>query len=73
MYYNGFKKDLQNKDIYKVMDRCKSVTLGDRLEQSWNEEVKKKRASLIWTLTKVFGKEYAIYGLIHFFFKTLIA
>ena len=41
LLFKGFKKDLEQHELYEALHSDRSDVLGSKLEAAWNEEVKK--------------------------------
>ncbi|GLV41664.1 uncharacterized protein CBL_06893 [Carabus blaptoides fortunei] len=71
-FVTGFKRDLDEKDMTETLRTHQSAYLGDKLALAWEKELtkvdKKGRSrgspSLKMALTRVFGWEVMLYGLI---------
>lgn len=72
IFRNGFKRTLNENDIYDVVKVCESEKLGNRLENAWSVECKKEKPSFIWTLLKCFGVEYVYIGFHQFTYSLLL-
>ncbi|PSN33294.1 hypothetical protein C0J52_21150, partial [Blattella germanica] len=65
IFSKGYRKDLEESDLYNVLDEHKTEALGDQLEENWKNELmmsrkKNKPPSLQKALIKTFWKKYAI-------------
>lgn len=58
-FKKGYKKELEEEDLYKVVESCESKKCGDNLEIQW-----RKTPSLVKTLINQFGMTYFIVCLI---------
>ncbi|KRT78583.1 ABC transporter ATP-binding protein, partial [Oryctes borbonicus] len=68
-FWNGFKRDLEEKDLYETLNEHKSSYLGDKIELAWRKEEERakrlqKPPSLRRVLIKVFGFEFMFYGIV---------
>ncbi|KAB0798126.1 hypothetical protein PPYR_09119 [Photinus pyralis] len=68
LFYHGFKKDLEVKDLYNVNQCDISEKLGDTMERHWEEEclrAKKtsKKPEFIRVIRNMFIKPYSLYGI----------
>jgi ATP-binding cassette subfamily C (CFTR/MRP) protein 4 len=73
LFKKGFKKDLDEDDLYEVLTSCRSKTLGDLLETQWEVDKKKnKRPSLVRVLWACFGKTYMMYGVMQLIMRTVL-
>lgn len=59
LFKKGFKKELEEDDIYEVVKSCKSKKLGDLSENQWM-----KATSIMRLLLRRFGIQYLIICLI---------
>jgi hypothetical protein len=57
LFWDGFKKELNEDDIYEVRPSYQSQKLGNKLEKHWD---KQKAPSLLLLLWRCFGKLYLI-------------
>ncbi|CAH1780700.1 unnamed protein product [Owenia fusiformis] len=68
----GYKRPLEETDMFNVLPEDDSENLCHRLEVEWNKELEKVKknekesASLSWALIRTFGKQYGLLGLIAF-------
>nr|XP_023022905.1 probable multidrug resistance-associated protein lethal(2)03659 [Leptinotarsa decemlineata] len=76
-FKNGYKNDLQLKDIYKATSRDQCGKLADELEKNWEAELKRasvskknKKPSLKKAIFKTFVKPFSLYG-IYFFIQVI--
>jgi hypothetical protein len=53
-------------DVVVPVKEHESARLGDKLEALWDERVKLGKNPLILVLVKMFGVEFALYGLLYF-------
>lgn len=58
MFRKGFKKDLEDDDIYEVVNDCNSKDLGDAAEERWE-----KTRSAFKLLIYQFGLPYFLISL----------
>ncbi|RZC39500.1 ABC tran domain containing protein [Asbolus verrucosus] len=73
LFKKGFRKDLEEDDLYEVLTSCRSKNLGDQLEKQWEIEKKKfKKPSLIRVLCSCFGKTYLLFGLMQLIMRTIL-
>ncbi|CAH0557528.1 unnamed protein product [Brassicogethes aeneus] len=72
LFGKALKNDLQEKDLYRVLDSCNSKIRGDQVELAWKKissgGQKPTIALLLW---HCFGIRYLIYGLIHVTWKVM--
>ncbi|XP_044266082.1 ATP-binding cassette sub-family C member 4-like [Tribolium madens] len=72
LFKKGFKKELDDDDIYEVLSSCRSKQLGDQLEQQWQLDKKKnKKASMVRVLWACFGKTYMMFGVMQLIMRTI--
>uniref|UniRef100_A0AAR5PJR0 Multidrug resistance-associated protein lethal(2)03659 n=1 Tax=Dendroctonus ponderosae TaxID=77166 RepID=A0AAR5PJR0_DENPD len=71
LFKKAFKKDLEEEDIYEVINSCKSETTSERVAESWRKRVLDNgHCSLFWLLWKNFGKQFALLSLINLIWKS---
>ncbi|KAK4879943.1 hypothetical protein RN001_008089 [Aquatica leii] len=68
----GARRDLNVDDIYKVLDNFQSEKLCKRLEKEWKRELKKKNPSILKAFLRMFGVEFALWGVGIFFFTMIV-
>ncbi|KAL1513293.1 hypothetical protein ABEB36_002717 [Hypothenemus hampei] len=69
----GKKKDIEEKDIYRVIPEFQAQALGDKLESNWRQEKKNnKNASIIKCLVKTFGLTYLLFAIVQLICSTAI-
>ncbi|KAJ8925147.1 hypothetical protein NQ315_001332 [Exocentrus adspersus] len=66
LFRKGFRKELEEDDIYEVIRKCRSKRCGDKTEQQWN-----KSASIYRLLWKRFGKTFILIGIATIVWKEL--
>ncbi|EFA04138.2 ATP-binding cassette sub-family C member 4 [Tribolium castaneum] len=72
LFKKGFKKELEDDDIYEVLSGCRSKELGDQLEEQWHLDKKKnKRPSMVRVLWACFGKTYMLFGAMQLIMRTI--
>lgn len=71
LFFKGFKKDLEEDDLYEVTKQCKSKRWGDKMEHAYKMQGKEK-PSTVRILWSIFGLRYIGLGLINLFW-TLIS
>ncbi|RZC40831.1 ABC membrane domain containing protein [Asbolus verrucosus] len=72
MLRQGFKKDLEEEDIYEVIKSFKSSKLGDKLEKHWSKQKSKSNTfSIFRLLWSCYGKYYLFWGVIQLFMKII--
>lgn len=60
LFRRGFKKDLEDDDIYEVVKECKSKELGDETEIRWA-----RTTSVLKLLLYQFGMQYLMISIIN--------
>jgi hypothetical protein len=71
LFVQGYRKDLEERDLYQVPTTLRSRFLGDQYEKVWSEEQRKKRKpSLVRLLLKCHGLYYFFLGLSQLVLKT---
>ncbi|KAK9696612.1 ABC transporter transmembrane region [Popillia japonica] len=63
-FIKGFKKTLNEEDLFETLHEQRSSYLGDLLEESWEKEKCKPHPSLWRALWKVFGLNFITLGLL---------
>ncbi|GJQ84115.1 hypothetical protein Trydic_g12088 [Trypoxylus dichotomus] len=76
-FWSGFKRDLEEKDLYETLNEHKSSYLGDKIELAWRKEEERakklqKTPSLRRVLIKVFGFEFMFFGIVLAFIELAI-
>lgn len=71
-FKKGLKRDLRESDIYEILNDFRAKTLGDQLENAWEEETTKKSPSLFRVIFRCFGKRYLCYGIIQLLMDTIL-
>lgn len=76
IFFLGWKKELDLDDLYKPLDAHKSDYLGDKLCQSWDDEVENKKVvgknpSLLSAGWKIFGGSLAFTGFCAFMLESI--
>ncbi|RZB40188.1 ABC tran and/or MMR HSR1 domain containing protein, partial [Asbolus verrucosus] len=65
LFVKGFKRDLTEDDLYGPLKTHESKRLGDKLERTWIKEANLHRNPSLWrSLTKVYGVEIGLYGIV---------
>ncbi|KAJ3659607.1 hypothetical protein Zmor_011288 [Zophobas morio] len=59
LFKTGFKRELEEKDLYEVVPQLNTSELGDRAEHEWNQYKEDKNAMFL-VLWKMYGKYYCI-------------
>lgn len=73
IFYKGFRKQLNEDDLYETLHGHESTILGNRLEEAWREEEDDYKNPSLWrALWKVFGNELLGYGIVLFFYEVLM-
>lgn len=65
LFLKGFKKDLEDDDLYDVIKGCKSKRWGDKMEHAYKAHENKEKLSTLRILWSIFGLRYVGLGLIH--------
>jgi hypothetical protein len=60
IFVKGFKRQLNENDIYEVLPSYKSNNLGKKLEHLCEIQQTRKRFSMMFLLWKCFGLEYIL-------------
>ncbi|CAG9858555.1 unnamed protein product [Phyllotreta striolata] len=68
LFRKGFKRDLEEQNVYDVIKPCKSKTCGDKLEKQWSIDSTKSKSiyRLLWNR---FGWRYLFIGFVDLIFK----
>ncbi|RZC33433.1 ABC tran and/or AAA 25 domain containing protein [Asbolus verrucosus] len=67
LLYRGFKKGVSEDDLYDTLEEHQSKSLGDKLEQAWDDEVVAyEKPSIVRALIRTFGLQCLAYGLFMF-------
>ncbi|KAF5303208.1 hypothetical protein FQA39_LY10121 [Lamprigera yunnana] len=61
----GFKKELEENDIYEIMPDFSADKLGNQFEALWIQEQEKSKSKLVSCFFKIFGLRYLVIGIIH--------
>ncbi|XP_066139727.1 probable multidrug resistance-associated protein lethal(2)03659 [Euwallacea fornicatus] len=70
LFKKAFKRDLEEDDIYEVIDACKSELASNRFEKSWRKQVASEgKCSLCALLWQNFGTPFIFLTVIQFAFK----
>lgn len=72
MFRDSFRRELNEENVYEVLENCQSKNLGDRLENEWKKEMENQKPSLFNALLRMFGFEYLIIGINLLISRTLI-
>ncbi|KAH1021181.1 hypothetical protein HUJ04_010728 [Dendroctonus ponderosae] len=65
----SLKKDLEEDDIYEVIETCEAKKNGDEFEKIWRKRRESGKSSLIPVLWKCFGWQYLFLGVINLTWK----
>lgn len=65
LFAKGFKKDLEDDDLFEVIKQCNSKRWGDKMERAYKSEETKTKPSTIRVLWGIFGIRYIGLGLIN--------
>lgn len=72
-FKKGFKRELNEDDMYGPLKTHESKRLGDKLEIAWNYEIANKKDPSLWrAVLKVFSKELVLYGIFNFFIEFIV-
>ncbi|XP_063235987.1 ATP-binding cassette sub-family C member 4-like [Bacillus rossius redtenbacheri] len=74
--WTGHSRDLQQADLFDVLDSDRSSHLGDLLERQWTKELntskmKGKDPSLLKAIVRTFGPQYMFSGLLSLIFSVV--
>ncbi|XP_043465525.1 ATP-binding cassette sub-family C member 4-like [Leptopilina heterotoma] len=77
LFKTGYTKILGTEDLFDPLKEDKSSFLGDRLEKSWNKEVKitnnrKEKISLLKVISRTFVWEYFLLGILQIFNELIL-
>ncbi|KAJ3652232.1 hypothetical protein Zmor_018213 [Zophobas morio] len=62
----GWKKELNEDDLYAPLHEYESKRLGDKLEQLWEEDMHFRKSPNLWRcLIKQFAAEFMFYGILY--------
>ncbi|CAG9860113.1 unnamed protein product [Phyllotreta striolata] len=64
LYKQAYKNDLEDNDLYEVIENCESKKAGDLLEAEWDKEFKKKSPSMTRLMWNRWGWKYVFIGCI---------
>lgn len=56
----GFRKDIEDSDVYEIGKNYRSQLHGGLLEQQWEKEILKSHPSILKPIVKIFGPTYLI-------------
>ncbi|KAJ3659619.1 hypothetical protein Zmor_011298 [Zophobas morio] len=62
LFKKGFKRELEEKDLYEVLPQFNTSELGDHMEREWNQHKRDKNAMFL-VLWKMYGKYYCTLSL----------
>ncbi|XP_056631141.1 ATP-binding cassette sub-family C member 4-like [Diorhabda sublineata] len=72
LFTRGYKKDLEDDDLYEVIETCRSKKCADELESAYHADRKRKgKPSIFRVLWNCFGMSYLILGLFNLAWKLL--
>ncbi|XP_072380947.1 ATP-binding cassette subfamily C member 4-like [Diabrotica undecimpunctata] len=75
IFARGFKRDLEDDDLYEVIKKCRSQQCTDKLENAYNNEAATtkpgKKVSVLRILWKLYGFKYFALGIIHMTWRLL--
>ncbi|KAF2881310.1 hypothetical protein ILUMI_24866 [Ignelater luminosus] len=69
-FRKGWNKDLDEDDIYKVVQSCSSTPLGNRLEKEWDKQKRKRNSTIAVPIMRMFGLQFFILGMALLFINT---
>ncbi|CAH1958892.1 unnamed protein product [Acanthoscelides obtectus] len=73
IFYKGWKKDLDEDDLYKPFTEHESESLGDRLEAIWKLERLNKQKPALWrALWKMFRKDILCHVIVLFILEFVL-
>ncbi|XP_043465526.1 ATP-binding cassette sub-family C member 4-like [Leptopilina heterotoma] len=77
LFKTGYTKELGTEDLFHPLKEDKSSFLGDRLEKTWNKEVKitnnrKEKISLLKVIGRTFVWEYFLLGILQIFNELIL-
>uniref|UniRef100_A0A667Z628 Multidrug resistance-associated protein 4 n=1 Tax=Myripristis murdjan TaxID=586833 RepID=A0A667Z628_9TELE len=72
----GYKRRLEENDMYRILPEDRSKRLGDELQRFWEYEVRKagkelRKPKLTKALLKCYGKSYAVFGVFTFLMEAI--
>ncbi|CAG9862959.1 unnamed protein product [Phyllotreta striolata] len=77
IFTNGFKKELEDDDMYEVINKCRSKPGADKLEHAYLSQRKvkspDKRVSILKIIWNLYGLNYIALGLIHMTGKLVVS
>jgi ATP-binding cassette subfamily C (CFTR/MRP) protein 4 len=63
LFTKGYKKDLEESDLYEVLHDYRSKKLGDELEAEWDKQKKnRKNLSVVRLMLRCYGPSYLLLG-----------
>ncbi|KAF5303207.1 hypothetical protein FQA39_LY10120 [Lamprigera yunnana] len=68
----GFKKELEENDIYEIMPDFCANKLGNQFEALWIQVQEKSKSKLVYCLFKIFGFRYVIIGIFYAVAKIIL-
>lgn len=72
-FVEGFKRELNEDDMYGPLKTHEAVLLGDKLEKAWNHEIRNKKNPSLWrAILKVFSKDLILYGIFYLFLEFIV-
>ncbi|XP_047107556.1 ATP-binding cassette sub-family C member 4-like [Schistocerca piceifrons] len=70
LLWKGYRRELEEHDLYTPLENDQSQVLGNRLERAWKKEIAKarqagkgKKPSLLSAIFRAFWLQYAVYGI----------
>ncbi|CAH1100451.1 unnamed protein product [Psylliodes chrysocephalus] len=77
LFVRGFRKELEDDDLYDVIGKCRSKKCADRLEHAYFSKVKikepGKKVSILRIIWNLYGLQYVALGLFHMTGKILFS
>ncbi|KAJ8978759.1 hypothetical protein NQ317_017482 [Molorchus minor] len=72
LFRKAYKKDLEEEDLYAVVESCKSKKCGDKAERQWTMQFKDDKTPSIYRLMwNRFGCRYLFLGVVNMTWKIL--
>nr|CAH7736267.1 unnamed protein product [Callosobruchus chinensis] len=72
LFAKGFKKDLEDDDLYEVVKCCQSKRCADRLEHAYKAGGKRKRRNVYKIMWDTYGIRYIILGIFNLIWKLFV-
>lgn len=72
-FVEGFKRELNEDDMYGPLKTHEAIRLGDKLEEAWNQQLRNKKDPSLWkAILKVFSKDLILYGIFYLFLEFVV-